>query len=61
VRVAGEVWGNPLVLQMKKAFLAIVLDVSHESYSGPGITFEAHFLMAMKKELASQKSKRCLH
>ena len=48
VRVAGEVWGKPLVPQKTKAFLAIVLDVSHQSYSGPGIPFEAHVLMALK-------------
>jgi 4-carboxymuconolactone decarboxylase len=49
VRVAGEVWGKPLVPQKTKAFLAIVLDVSHQSYSGPGIPFEAHVLMALKQ------------
>ena len=60
MRVAGEVWAKPLVPQMTKAFLAIELDVSHQSNSAPGIPFEAHVSMALKKELASQKSKRCL-
>jgi 4-carboxymuconolactone decarboxylase len=49
IRVAGEVWGKPLIPQKTKSFLAIVLDVSHQSYSGPGIPFEAHVLMALKQ------------
>lgn len=49
VRVAGEAWGKPLVDQKTKAFMAIVLDVSHQSYTGPGTPFEAHVVMALKQ------------
>ena len=49
VKVAGEAWGKPLVDQKTKAFMAIVLDVSHQSLTGPGTPFEAHVLMALKQ------------
>ena len=48
-RAAGEVWGKPLIDQKTKAFLAITLDVSHQSFSGPGVPFKAHILMALKQ------------
>tara|TARA_B100000902_G_scaffold360006_1_gene376306 strand:+ start:699 stop:1052 length:354 start_codon:yes stop_codon:yes gene_type:complete len=49
VRVAGEAWGEPLVSQKTKAFMAIVLDVDNQSYEGQGTPFEAHVNMALKQ------------
>ena len=48
-RVAGEAWGKPLISQKTKAMLAIVLDISHQSFSGPGVPFAAHVLMALRQ------------
>jgi 4-carboxymuconolactone decarboxylase len=48
-RVAGEAWGEPLVSQKTKAFMAIVLDVDNQSYEGQGTPFEAHVIMAIKQ------------
>jgi 4-carboxymuconolactone decarboxylase len=48
-RVAGEVWGHPLVDQKTKALITIAIDVVNQSLSGPGTPFGAHVNMAMKQ------------
>ncbi len=48
-RVAGEVWGRPLVDQKTKAFITIAIDVVNGNLSGPGAPFEAHVDMALKQ------------
>ena len=48
-RVAGEVWGKPLVDQKTKAFITIAVDVVNGNQSGPGTPFEAHVDMALKQ------------
>jgi 4-carboxymuconolactone decarboxylase len=48
-RVAGEVWGRPLVDQKTKALIVIAVDVVNGTLSGPGTPFEAHVDMALKQ------------
>lgn len=48
-RVAGEVWGAPLLDQKTKAFITIAVDVVNGNLSGPGTPFEAHVDMALKQ------------
>lgn len=48
-RVAGEVWGKPLVDQKTKAFITIAVDVANGNLTGPGTPFEAHVDMALKQ------------
>ena len=48
-RVAGEVWGKPLVDQKTNALISIALDVVNQSLVGPGTPFGAHVSMAMKQ------------
>jgi len=48
-RVAGEVWGQPLIDQKVKAFITIAVDVVNGDQSGPGTPFEAHVDMALKQ------------
>ena len=49
IRVAGEVWGQPLVDQKTKALIVIAVDVVNGTLSGPGTPFEAHVDMALKQ------------
>jgi 4-carboxymuconolactone decarboxylase len=49
VRVAGEVWGRPLIDQKTKALIVIAIDVVNQSLTGPGVPFGAHVGMAMKQ------------
>jgi 4-carboxymuconolactone decarboxylase len=49
IRVAGEVWGKPLVDQKTKALITIAIDVVNQSLNGPGTPFGAHVSMAMKQ------------
>jgi len=49
IRVAGEVWGLPLIDQRTKAFITIAVDVANANESGPGTPFEAHVNMALKQ------------
>jgi 4-carboxymuconolactone decarboxylase len=49
IRVAGEVWGLPLIDQKTKAFLTIAIDVINANETGPGTPFEAHVNMALKQ------------
>ena len=48
-RVAGEVWGKPLISQKTKALITIAIDVVNQSLVGPGTPFGAHVSMAMKQ------------
>ena len=48
-RVAGEVWGLPLVDQKTKALITIAVDVANGTASAPGSPFEAHVRMAFKQ------------
>ena len=48
-RVAGEVWGLPLVDQRTKAIITIAVDVANGTASAPGAPFEAHVRMAFKQ------------
>ena len=49
IRVAAEAWGKPLISQKTKTMLAVALDVDNQSFSGPGVPFEAHVTMALKQ------------
>jgi 4-carboxymuconolactone decarboxylase len=59
-RVAGEVWGKSLISQKVKTMLTIVLDVSHQSFSGPGVPFEAHVTMALKQGVTFEEIEELL-
>lgn len=48
-RVAGEVWGLPLIDQKTKALITIAVDVVNQDQVGPGSPFGAHVQMAMKQ------------
>jgi 4-carboxymuconolactone decarboxylase len=48
-RVAGEVWGLPLIDQRTKSLITIAVDVANANVSGPGTPFEAHVRMAFKQ------------
>jgi 4-carboxymuconolactone decarboxylase len=48
-RVAGEVWGLPLIDQRTKALITIAVDVANANASSPGAPFEAHVRMAFKQ------------
>jgi 4-carboxymuconolactone decarboxylase len=49
IRVAGEVWGLPLIDQKTKALITIAIDVVNANETGPGTPFEAHVNMALKQ------------
>jgi 4-carboxymuconolactone decarboxylase len=48
-RVAGEVWGLPLIDQKTKALITIAVDVANQDQVGPGSPFAAHVNMALKQ------------
>jgi 4-carboxymuconolactone decarboxylase len=48
-RVAGEVWGLPLIDQKTKALITIAIDVVNANENGPGAPFGAHVNMALKQ------------
>jgi 4-carboxymuconolactone decarboxylase len=48
-RVAGEVWGLPLIDQKTKTLIVIAVDVVNQSEYGPGTPFGAHVNMALKQ------------
>ena len=48
-RVAGEVWGLPLIDQKTKALIAIAVDVVNQAHVGAGDPFGAHVKMAIKQ------------
>jgi 4-carboxymuconolactone decarboxylase len=47
-RVAGEVWGKPLIDQSTKALITIAIDVVNQGLV-PESPFEAHIRMALKQ------------
>lgn len=47
-RVAGEVWGQPLIDQPTKALITIAIDVVNQGLV-PESPFEAHVRMALKQ------------
>jgi 4-carboxymuconolactone decarboxylase len=49
IRVAGEVWGLPLIDQRTKALITIATDIVNANETGPGTPFEAHVNMALKQ------------
>ena len=49
IRVAGDVWGRPLLPQKYKAFLAMAVDVANQGPPGAGSAFRAHLAMAVKQ------------
>lgn len=48
-RVAGEVFGLPLIDQKTKLFLALTIDIVNGSLTGPGTAFAIHVDMAVKQ------------
>ena len=48
-RVAGEVWGLPLIDQKTKALITVAVDVVNQEQYGPGTPFGAHVHMAIKQ------------
>ena len=48
-RVAGEVWGLPLIYQNTKALITIAMDVANQDQTGTGNAFGAHVDMALKQ------------
>ncbi len=49
VRVAGEVWGMPLLDQKTKALITIAIDQMALNVTGDGNPFGAHVDMALKQ------------
>lgn len=49
IRIAGEAWGQPLIPQKVKAFLAMAVDVANQGPSAAGSAFRAHLAMAVKQ------------
>ena len=49
IKVAGEVWGLPLIDQKTKALITIAVDVVNANETGPGTPFGAHVSMALKQ------------
>lgn len=48
-RVAGEVWGLPLIDQKTKALITVAVDVVNQDHTGAGNPFGAHVQMALKQ------------
>jgi 4-carboxymuconolactone decarboxylase len=48
-RVAGEVWGLPLIDQKTKALISIAVDVVNQDQVGAGNPFGAHVNMALQQ------------
>ena len=48
-RIAGEVWGMPLIDQKTKTFLALAVDIVNGDQSGQGTAFTPHIHMAVKQ------------
>jgi 4-carboxymuconolactone decarboxylase len=59
-RVAGEVWGLPLIDQRTKALITIAVDVVNQTISGPGNPFEAHVMMARKQGVTREEIEELL-
>ena len=59
-KVAGEVWGTPLIDQATKALITIAIDVLNQGLNGPGSPFEAHVRMAIKQGVSFEKIEELL-
>jgi 4-carboxymuconolactone decarboxylase len=59
-RVAGEVWGAPLIDQATKALVTIAIDVVNQGLNGPGSPFEAHVRMALKQGVSYEQIEELL-
>jgi 4-carboxymuconolactone decarboxylase len=59
-RVAGEVWGTPLIDQATKALITIAIDVVNQGLNGPGSPFEAHVNMALKQGVSFEQIEELL-
>ena len=59
-RVAGEVWGQPLIDQATKALITIAIDVVNQGLDGPGTPFEAHVRMALKQDVSFEQIEELL-
>ncbi|HEY9850428.1 MAG TPA: carboxymuconolactone decarboxylase family protein [Leptolyngbyaceae cyanobacterium] len=59
-RVAGEVWGLPLIDQKTKALITIAVDVVNQDQVGPGSPFGAHVKMAMKQGATKEEIEELL-
>ena len=55
VRVAGEVWGQPLLDQKTKALVTIAIDQMALNVTGEGNPFGAHVDMALKQGATYQE------
>ncbi|KHT65101.1 carboxymuconolactone decarboxylase [Photobacterium gaetbulicola] len=55
VRVAGEVWGQPLLDQKTKALITIAIDQMALNVTGEGNPFGAHVNMALKQGATYQE------
>lgn len=59
-RVAGEVWGTPLIDQATKALITIAIDVVNQGLNGAGAPFEAHVRMALKQGVSFEQIEELL-
>lgn len=59
-RVAGEVWGLPLIDQKTKALITIAIDVVNQDHNGPGSPFGAHVNMALKQGATKEEIEELL-
>ena len=58
-RVAGEVWGKPLIDQATKALITIVIDVVNQGLV-PESPYEAHIRMALKQGVTFEQIEELL-
>lgn len=58
-RVAGEVWGKPLIDQATKALITIAIDVVNQGLV-PESPFEAHIRMALKQGVSFEQLEELL-
>lgn len=59
-RVAGEVWGLPLLDQRTKALITLAVDVVNQDQVGPGSPFGAHVQMAIKQGVSREEIEELL-
>jgi len=58
-RVAGEVWGKPLIDQATKTLITIVIDVVNQGLV-PESPYEAHIRMALKQGVSFEQIEELL-
>lgn len=59
-RVAGEVWGLPLIDPKTKALITIAIDVVNQNHRGSGNPFAAHINMALKQKASREEIEELL-